>query len=127
MSAKPIQLLLIDDQPLVAAAIRRLLESAPDLILTYCQDVAQGIQAAPAADIILLDLVLPGADGLELIRGFRANPSTAHRGIMTISSREDAKSRAAAFDAGTDDFVPKLPESIELIARIRRLARRTSP
>src|SRR5438876_3006669 len=69
--------------------------------------------------VILHDLVMPGVDGLELVRLFRANPSTAEIPIIVLSSKEDPRIKSQAFEAGAHDYLVKLPDKIELVARIR--------
>jgi two-component system NtrC family sensor kinase len=113
--------LLIDDQPIVAESIRRLLASEPDIQFHYCQDVQKVIpstlQLAPT--IILQDLVMPDADGLMLVKFLRANAAIAKIPIVMLSSQDEASAKAEAFANGANDYLVKLPDPIELIARIR--------
>lgn len=114
-------ILLIDDQAMVGEAVRRLLADQPDLSLHYCPDplicMEQAIQIMPT--VILLDLVMPQIDGLELLRLFRANPTVANIPIVVLSTTEDPEVKGRAFAAGANDYLVKLPSKIELIARIR--------
>ena len=81
--------LLIDDQPFVGEAVRRLLADQSDIAFHYCVDPRQAVEIANeiAPTVILLDLVMPGVDGLELLRHFRANPSTAETPILVLSTK----------------------------------------
>lgn len=117
----PIIVLLIDDQPTIGEAVRRMLATEEDIIFHYCSDPAQAIPMAieiqPTA--ILQDLVMPDIDGLLLLRFFRANTVTRHIPMIVLSSKEEAKLKAEAFALGANDYLVKLPDQIELIARIR--------
>ncbi len=121
LTKHPITVLLIDDQPIIAEAVRRLLATEKDIILHYCSDPAQAIPKAVelAPKVILQDLVMPKIDGLLLLRFFRANAVTRDIPMIVLSSKEDAKLKAEAFALGANDYLVKLPDKIELIARIR--------
>jgi DNA-binding response OmpR family regulator len=114
-------ILLVDDQPFVAEVIRRFLASEPALILHYCSDPNEAIEVAnrirPA--VILQDLVMPGVDGLAIVGRFRANPATKDTPIIVLSSKEDAQTKSLAFSIGANDYLVKLPEQLELVARVR--------
>jgi signal transduction histidine kinase len=113
--------MLVDDQAIVGEAVRRLLAREADMDLHYCSDafaaVEQAIQIKPT--VILLDLVMPKLDGFEVLKRFRANSVTAHIPIVVLSTTEEAETKSRAFTTGADDYLVKLPDKIELIARIR--------
>src|SRR5581483_2136627 len=113
--------LLVDDQAIVAHAIRRLLANLSDIDLHYCPDPIEAINEAEKIkpSVILQDLSMPSIDGLDLVRLFRANPSTVETPIIVLSSEEDSEIKSRAFAAGANDYLVKLPDKIELIARIR--------
>jgi signal transduction histidine kinase len=113
--------LLVDDQPIVAQAVSRLLAGLPDVDLHYCSDPLEAIREANSIrpSVILQDLVMPSIDGLDLVRLFRANPGTAETPIIVLSSEDDAEVKSQAFAVGANDYLVKLPDQIELIARIR--------
>lgn len=117
--------LLVDDQPIVGEALRQMLRSAPDLVLHVCTDAAAGQSRAEALgpSAILQDLVMPGTDGFEMLRRFREHPATASVPVIVLSSREDPKDKSRAFAAGASDYLVKLPDPIELVARLRAHAR----
>jgi len=117
--------LLVDDQAIVAEAIRRMLADQPDIALHSCTDVAQAIPLARSIKptVILQDLVMPGVDGFTLVRFFRADPDTSGIPIIVLSSREDPRDKSRAFEIGASDYLVKLPNKIELIARIRAHSR----
>lgn len=116
-----IKVLLIDDQEMIAEAVRRMLSTEEDIIFHYCSDPALALQMAAeiAPTVILQDLVMPDIDGLLLLRFLRANPATREIPTIVLSVKEEAKLKADAFASGANDYLVKLPDKIELIARIR--------
>jgi signal transduction histidine kinase len=118
---RSMMVLLVDDQPIVGEAIRRMLADAPDLSLHYCADPLLAVQQAEEIrpTVILQDLVMPQADGLDIVRHFRAMPATADIPIVVLSSKEDPQVKSDAFAAGANDYLVKLPDRRELIARVR--------
>jgi phosphoserine phosphatase RsbU/P len=116
-----IKVLLVDDQAMVGEAVRRMLLAAPDITLHFCIDPAQAVAKAEQIKptLILQDLVMPGIDGLTMVRTFRANPLTQDVPLIVLSSKEEPKTKAEAFALGANDYLVKLPDKIELIARIR--------
>jgi two-component system, sensor histidine kinase len=113
--------LLVDDQQFVGEAVRRLLSDAEDLAFHYCDDPLEAVEIANkiAPTVILLDLVMPGADGLEILRRLRANESTAETPVIVLSTKEDARVKRDAFTFGASDYLVKLPDRVELLARVR--------
>ncbi len=113
--------LLVDDQAMIGEAVRRGLANEDNIDFHFCADphqaVAQAIQIKPT--VILQDLVMPGLDGLTLVREYRNNPTTRDIPIIVLSTKEDPMIKSAAFAAGANDYLVKLPDNIELVARIR--------
>jgi signal transduction histidine kinase len=118
---QPVTVLLVDDQALVGAAIRRMLATEEDIVFHYCSEPTQAIQMATevAPTVILQDLVMPEINGLLLVRFFRANSATRDVPIIVLSAKEDPTLKAEAFALDVNDYLVKLPDKIELIARIR--------
>ncbi len=116
-----IKVLLIDDQIFIGEAVRRMLATEADIIFHYCSDPIQAIQQATeiAPTVILQDLVMPEIDGLLLLRFFHANAATRDIPMIVLSAKEDANLKAEAFAIGANDYIVKLPDPVELIARIR--------
>lgn len=116
-----LNILLVDDQRIVAEAIRRMLQDQQDMQLTYVSDPDQALSEArkvkPA--VILQDLVMPGAHGLDLLAKYRADDICAKIPLIVLSSKEEASTKADAFATGANDYLVKLPDRIELVARIR--------
>ncbi|MCW8130069.1 MAG: response regulator [Planctomycetota bacterium] len=116
-----VTVLLVDDQRIIGEAVRRMLVNEKDIAFHYCGDPAAAQQTAAQVSptVMLVDLVMPGIDGLSLVRGFRENPETRMIPIIVLSTTEDAKVKANAFSQGANDYIVKLPDPLELIARIR--------
>ncbi|MDP8223942.1 MAG: hybrid sensor histidine kinase/response regulator [Candidatus Lernaella stagnicola] len=121
MRQHAVRVLLIDDQPIVGETVRRMLEGEQNLEFRYLSDPTQALRVAEewAPTVILQDLVMPQIDGMTLIKFFRANPATQDIPMIMLSSREEPITKAEAFAIGANDYLVKLPDRIELIARIR--------
>ena len=119
--ALTIRVLLVDDQPMVGEAIRRVLLPKTDTEFHYCANPQQALAVARdfRPTVILQDLIMPNVSGLDLVRQFRADPATAGIPIVVLSSREDPVVKSDAFGLGANDYLVKLPDPIELVARIR--------
>lgn len=79
---------------------------------------------AGSVDLIVLDVMMPGFDGFEVLRRLRAQ---SHVPVLMLTARTDSQSRIAGLDTGADDYLPKPFEPLELVARIRAILRRTKP
>ena len=113
--------LLVDDQALVAEAVRRALANQEDIDFHYCSNSNEALALASRIKptIILQDLVMPNMGGLDLLRLYRANPTTQEVPIIVLSVKEESKVKAKAFELGANDYLVKLPDRVELLARIR--------
>ncbi len=113
--------LLVDDQAMVGEAIRRMLENEDNMEFHFCEDPSKALEMAIelCATIILQDLVMPDVDGMTLLRFYKNHPATANIPVIILSSKEDAEIKSDAFANGANDYLVKLPEPVELIARIR--------
>ena len=115
------RVLLVDDQAMIGVAIRRLLADQADIAFEFCQQSAAALAAAEAfrPTVILQDLIMPGIDGLDVVRQFRSLSATADVPVIMLSAQEDPAVKARLFAAGANDYLIKLPDQVELIARIR--------
>ena len=113
--------LLVDDQVMVCEAVRRALAHHGDLDFHYCTDPLEAIAVAQRVKptVILQDLVMPGVDGLDLVRQYRKHPALHAVPVIVLSTKEDPATKSDAFQAGANDYLVKLPDKIELIARVR--------
>ncbi|HTL56655.1 MAG TPA: response regulator [Candidatus Limnocylindrales bacterium] len=116
-----VMVLLVDDQALVCEAVRRALANQADIDFHYCADAREALAVANQIKptVILQDLVMPGIDGLTLLNQYRANPGTKDIPIIVLSTNENPQVKGQAFALGANDYLVKLPDKIELIARIR--------
>ncbi|GAB4242182.1 MAG: SpoIIE family protein phosphatase [Candidatus Methylacidiphilales bacterium] len=121
LNDQELTVLLIDDQAIIGEAVRRMLAGESDLKLHYLSDPKQALETCRQIQpkLILQDLVMPEVDGLELVRQFREDPATRDVPMIVLSSKEEPKTKAEAFALGANDYLVKLPDKIELIARIR--------
>src|SRR5437899_4544194 len=116
-----VRVLLVDDQVTVCEAIRRALANEPDIDFHDCSDAREALNCAThfQPTVILQDLVMPEIDGLTLLSQYRLNPATGHTPIVVLSTNDDAPVKSQAFALGADDYLVKLPDRIELLARLR--------
>ena len=116
--------LVVEDEPTLVSAISyNLRRSGFDVIAA--SDGVAGLQAARREhpDLIVLDLMLPKMDGLEVCRRVRAESGVP---ILMLTARADEGDRVAGLELGADDYVPKPFGMRELVARVRALLRRAS-
>src|SRR4030095_5920466 len=75
--------------------------------------------------VVILDLMLPGMDGLEVCRALRADPNTASVAVIMVTARAEETDRIVGLEIGADDYIAKPFSPNELVARVRALLRRT--
>jgi len=116
-----IKVLLVDDEAFVAKAMTRILENEKDIELFHCQDERMAIHMLNKIlpTVILQDLVMPHIDGLKLVTLYRINKNAKEIPLIVLSANEDPVVKANAFALGANDYMVKLPDKLEVIARIR--------
>lgn len=116
-----IKVLLVDDQLIVGEQVRRMLSQFDDIEYHFCQDPSKALPTAKEIKptLILQDLIMPDIDGLTLVKFYRASQELKDVPIIVLSSKEEATTKAEMFEAGANDYIVKLPDKIELLARIR--------
>jgi two-component system, OmpR family, KDP operon response regulator KdpE len=121
MSAAPLKILVVDDEPPIRKLLRMGLTSQGYAVVDAPNGKAALEQLAEKPDLVILDLGLPDVDGLELLRRIR----TSHESlpIVVLSSRGDEAGKVAALDLGADDYVTKPFGMDELLARMRAALR----
>lgn len=119
-----ISILLVDDHPVVRQGYRRVLENQGDFQVIAEAENAAGAYAAfkaHAPDVVVMDISMKGASGLEAIRNIRARDG--HAAILVFSMHSEAVLAKAAFSAGAGGYVTKSSEPAVLIRAIRAVAR----
>lgn len=121
MSIPPTKILLVDDQPIVGEFLRKMLASETDLDFHFCSEAEKALPLAKSMlpQLILQDLVMPNADGIQLVKAYRSAPELAETPIVVLSGKEDPIIKKTAFEVGANDYIVKPPDPIELIARVR--------
>lgn len=121
-TSEALSVVYIEDDPRIARLTAAYLEMHGTLV-TLASDGAAGVAAVirERPDIILLDLMLPGLDGLEVCRQLRTRTSVP---IIIVTARTEEADRVMGLDGGADDYLVKPFSSRELLARIRAHARR---
>src|SRR5215469_6569668 len=117
--------LVIDDQENIIEFIKLGLKYEGFLVESAA-DGPLGLAAAQRLnlDLIILDVMLPGIDGLEVCRNLRQNPTTQDIPILMLTAKDDVSDRIAGLDTGADDYLTKPFRFEELVARIRAILRR---
>jgi two-component system, OmpR family, response regulator QseB len=120
-----VRLLLVEDDPMIGEAIRAGLKRE-GFTVDWVHDAraAQAVLGSDPFALVLLDLGLPGADGLSLLKTLRARGEALP--VLIITARDAISDRVAGLDAGADDYLIKPFDLDELAARIRALLRRKS-
>jgi len=120
-------ILVIDDEKDLLELVRDNLEKEHfDVICA--RDGASGLQIARdhLPDVVVLDLMMPGMDGLEVCRQLRADARTAHIPLVMLTARSTEADRVVGLEMGADDYIVKPFSVRELLARIRAVMRRSS-
>jgi len=116
-----IRILMVDDQPVILAALKQMLAPESDFELKAVSDPADAVNQALAflPSVILQDLVMDGIDGIALLKRYRAHPSLTDVPVVMLSAAEEPETKVEAFRSGANDYVVKLPSALELAARLR--------
>src|SRR5918992_1465329 len=119
------RLLVVEDEPDLADAVAAGLRRAGYAVdVSYDGDDALAKADVNEYDLVLLDLNLPGVDGLEVARTIRRSPATDQPRILMLTARDRIEDRVEGLDLGADDYLVKPFEFAELTARVRALLRR---
>src|SRR5690606_35027058 len=119
-SGAPMRILVVEDDPKIASFLRRGLEAerhSVDVARTGSDGARRG--CTNVYDLVLLDLMLPGLDGHEVLRRIRADGVRAP--VIVITARGEVEERVRGLDEGADDYLVKPFSFVELLARIRAL------
>jgi diguanylate cyclase (GGDEF)-like protein len=128
-SASPPYILVVEDDRAIANMLQATLQ-LEGYEASIARTGQEGLDAAlrDMPELILLDLILPDTDGMEVLRKLRTNPKSEHIPVIILSGRHDVEVKVRAFEWQVDDYLTKPFSADELIARIRaRLQRRNAP
>ena len=123
MADRPLHLLLVDDHPIVRTGLRMLFQSEPDMQVVG--EVDSGAEAIAAVqklrpDVVIMDVAMPGMNGIEATRQIKANsPETA---VLALTMHEDEQYFFAMLNAGASGYIPKRAAPDDLVAAIRVVA-----
>ena len=121
------KILVVDDERAVRESLRRALE-LEGYEIALADDGNEALATLgrdePLPDAVILDVLMPGLDGLEVCRRLRAKGN--HIPVLMLTARDEVENRVAGLDAGADDYVTKPFALEELLARVRALLRRTA-
>ena len=117
------RVLVVEDEKKTASFVRKALQ-AEGFAVDVCHNGDDALAAAKATpfDVIVLDIMLPGRDGLSVLRQLRERKNTTP--VLLLSARGEVNERVEGLNAGADDYLPKPFELAELVARVRALTRR---
>jgi DNA-binding response OmpR family regulator len=120
-------ILIVDDDPDVASAVEINLELEGYEVLK-ARDGREALELARRVqpDLVLLDVVMPQADGFEVCRALRADPRTMNAAVILLTAKSLSNDKLTGFAAGADDFIVKPFEPAELVARVQSVLRRAS-
>jgi two-component system KDP operon response regulator KdpE len=119
------RVLVIDDEPKILRALEmNLVARGYHVDLAVSGEAALEVAARRPPDLVILDLGLPGMDGISVVTAFRERNNVP---ILVLSARETERAKVAALDAGADDYVTKPFGMDELVARVRAALRRAAP
>ena len=118
------RILVVDDDPMLTEFMRELLtaDGHDVLVATTGRDALIEVRRHPP-DLVMLDLSMPGMDGLEVCQQLKSEPATRLLPVLILTGRDPFEARMGAWDAGADEFLCKPVRSGELVARCRSLLR----
>jgi DNA-binding response OmpR family regulator len=117
------RVLLIEDEPNIAEALRFILRRDGWEVGVHADGataLAEVMRQRP--DVVILDLMLPGASGLDILTGIRADPATAALPVLMLTAKGQDRDRAAAEAAGVTRFMTKPFANAEIVATVRAMA-----
>jgi len=117
------RVLIVEDQKRLQASLRRgLEEEGYDVAAAYRGEEGYYLATTQPFDVVVLDLMLPGRDGMQVLKDVRAHGF--RKPVLILTSRDAVQDRVAGLDAGADDYLIKPFAFAELLARLRALLRR---
>src|SRR5258706_15719913 len=127
MTGMTTRILVVEDDPDIAELVERYLSKAGlSTVRATSGRAALEAIALKAPDLLVLDLMLPPLDGLEICRRVRAHDKTANIPIIMLTARAEESERIVGLELGADDYLAKPFSPNELVARVRALLRRAN-
>jgi DNA-binding response OmpR family regulator len=128
VDARPARLLIVDDEADNREVLELVLAWEGFLISTASSGAeALAVVASQPPDLVLLDIMMPGMTGYEVVAKIKADAATSAIPVMMISALTDSKTKLLALTAGAEDFLSKPIDRDELVRRVRNLLRKTFP
>ncbi len=123
----PRRILVVEDEPAIAEVLQHNLRREGFAVdLEHRGDAALDAIRTRPPDLLLLDLMLPGMDGLELVRILKRDPATAAIPIVMLTARGEEVDRIVGFELGADDYVAKPFSPREVVLRVKAVLRRSA-
>jgi len=116
-------ILVADDEPHIRRILATVLETAGYSVSQACDggDAVEALEAPRTPDFFLLDLMMPGASGMEVLRRIRSHPRHLRTPVIILTAKGQDADRDAAMEAGADDFVTKPFSPKKLLSRIQEI------
>ena len=117
---RPKTVLVVDDEEMMRELLQAALRSAPYRVLSACDgDEALAVARTHRPDVVLLDVMMPKRDGLEVCRLLKSDPETDAIAVIMLSAQAQPEDRAAAAAAGADGYVTKPFRAFDLLLRLK--------
>lgn len=119
------RILVVDDDPRILSMMRRVLQmEGYEVAVAQDGDAALDLLRTEGADLVVLDVMMPGRDGFEVCRVIRQESAVP---VLMLTARDESRDKVSGLDVGADDYVVKPFNPDELLARLRALLRRVQP
>ncbi len=121
MGPLKVRVLVVDDQRIMIERVREMLHGQADMEVHFVTDGTVAVQTALQfrPTVIVQDMIMPGISGLDLIRHYREQRELMEVPVIVLSAVDAAATKGVCFDTGANDYLVKLPDPIELLARLR--------
>jgi len=115
------RVLVVDDSRVLCLMVEAMFQKESDITVAFCMIASEAMSKALSfkPTVILQDLVMPEVEGLEMVRLFKDDSRTQEIPLVMLSATEDPKVKSDAFAEGANDYIVKLPDRLELLARVR--------
>ena len=112
---------IVDDEPINIKVVRKYLQVAgyQNFITTTDSTTAVALITTERPDVVLLDVMMPQVDGIDILRAIRGDPTLQHIPVLILTASTDAETKFKALEAGATDFLPKPVDSSDLVPRLR--------